>query len=314
MAAIVDAEQLEDIARKALVSGDEEVALAQIVPAAEGANNARLWQFTGLLQRSLDQHDEALRSFSAAARLAPNDASIAQGFGQVALEAGIDAVPMFERTLQLAPSNGAALLSYVAAKLATGRGLEAEAELDLVLERSPLWIDGHAQLAQLRSMLGKRDEANASIERALKAQPNEETLWAALLNLTLTQADFSMLDETVARARQGGMAESLLVPFEAIAASEQTQIERADSLFAAMDAEPGESIPIWHVRHLLRAGRIGQAISLIDRQLEGVSSPAVLALCVSRLALGRRSAMELARGRREAGFDLRSHGPASAAR
>lgn len=270
--AVLDAEQLEDIARDALSTGDEEAALARIAPVAQSAANARLWQFTGLLQRSLDQHAEALRSFSAAASLAPNDASIAQGLAQVALEAGLDAVPMFERALQLAPSNGAGLLGYAAAKMATGRGLEAEAQLDLVLERSPLWIDGHAQLAQLRSMIGKREQANASIERALAAQPRDETLWAAFLNLTLTQADFAGLDGIVARARHAGLPDSLLMPFEAIAATEQMQIERADGLFGAMGPEPGESIPIWYVRHLLRAGRTAQAISLIDRQLAGAEA------------------------------------------
>src|SRR5215210_4708120 len=132
--AIADAERLEDLARAALASG-EEAALTEIAPAAEKSDNARLWQFTGLLQRSLDQHAEALRSFTAAARLARDDPAIAHGLARVALEAGIDAVPVFERALQLAPSDGAILLGYVAAKLAAGRGLEAEAQLDMVVER-----------------------------------------------------------------------------------------------------------------------------------------------------------------------------------
>ena len=268
----VDAERLEDIARAALAGGDEEVALAQLAPAAEMTGSARLWQFTALLQRSIDRHTEALRSFTAAARLAPDDPGIAQGLARTALEAGVDAVTLFERALQLEPSSGTALLGYVAAKLAAGRGLEAEAQLDLVVGRSPLWIDGHVQLAQLRSMLGKRDQASASIERALAFQPTEETLWLALLNLTLSQANFAALDEVVARARHSGLPQSSLLSFEAVAAAEQMQSDRAERLFEAMGSELRDSIPVWHVRQLLRVGCVGEAIGLIERELKGPQS------------------------------------------
>ena len=128
------------------------------------------------------------------------------GLARVTLEAGLDAVALFERAGRLDPTSGAVLLGLIAAKLAAGRGLEAEAQLDAVLERSPLWIDGHAQLAQLRAMLGKRDQAQSSIERAITAQPNEQSLWAGLFNLALGQEDFAALEAAVARARACGPA------------------------------------------------------------------------------------------------------------
>jgi tetratricopeptide (TPR) repeat protein len=266
---VQDADQLEQIARKALANGEEEAALARLAPVAEKAGDARLWQFTGLLQRSLDQHEEAMRSFATAAQLAPNVASIANGLARTALEAGIDATGLFERAIQLDPSNGAVLLGYVAAKVAAGRGLEAEAQLDLVVGRSPMWIDGHAQLAQLRSILGKRDQLSASLERALATSPHAENLWAALLNLFLSRGDFAALEEGVVRARQAGAPESLISPFEALAAAEQGQSDRADRLFEEMDPELLETIGVWQVRHLLRTGRSSQAVTLIDRELEG---------------------------------------------
>jgi tetratricopeptide (TPR) repeat protein len=264
-----DIDRLEDIARDALATGDEESALAQLAPAAEKASSARLWQFTGLLQRSLDRHSDALRSFVAAAQLAPEDASIAHGLARVALEAGIDAVAMFERAVKLSPGSGPVVLGLVAAKQAAGRGAEAEGQLDALLERSPSWVEGHTQLAQLRSLLGKRDQAFASIERALIKQPGDPNLWAGMLNLMLTQNQFEALDEAVARARQAKLPDSLVMPFEAVAAAELGQSDRAERLFQAMSPEVGSSIGGWRVRHLLRTGQIEHAIALIDREIEG---------------------------------------------
>jgi tetratricopeptide (TPR) repeat protein len=267
--ATANAGQLEDIARAALASGEEEAALALIEPAAREAGDPRLWQFTGLLQRSLDRHADALRSFAAAAKLAPADESIARGHARVALEAGVEAVELFEHAARLAPANGAVILGLVAAKFATGRGVEAEAQLDRTVDQSPLWIEGHVQLAQLRSMLGMPVPLGASIERALATLPAEERLWAALLDLALISEDFAAADEIAQRARAANVSQSLIAPFEAIAASEQGQIDRADGLLDALGPNARGTIPLWDVRHLLRAQRLDQAISLIDRRLEG---------------------------------------------
>ena len=134
----IDADELEDLARKALANGTEESVLPRVATAAERSRNARLWQFAGLLQRALDRHSDALRSFTAAAQLAPDDPLIGGGLARVALEAGVDAITPYERALRLDPANGAVLLGLVAAKLASGRGLEAEAQLEAAVERSPL--------------------------------------------------------------------------------------------------------------------------------------------------------------------------------
>jgi len=307
----VDAEQLEDIAREALANGEEEAALAQLLPAVKIAGSARLWQLTGLLQRSLDRHSDALRSFTEASRLAPNDPGIVNGLARVALEAGIDAVPMFERALQLQPSNPPALLGYIAAKLAQGRGLEAEEQLSKVVARSPPWIDGHAQLAQLRSMLGRRDQSSTSLERALATNPHEESLWSALLNLTLSQMDFAALEGVVDRARHAGLPDSQLLPFEAIAASEQQQTERADLLFERLPTGDRREIAVWHVRHLLRMGRIEEAIGLIDRELEGPQAPQFwpYASIAWRMANDPRLEWLDAGGRLVSTFDLTDHLP-----
>ena len=53
-----------------------------------------------------------------------------------------------------------------------------------------------------------------------------------------------------------GLARGTLIsPFEAIAAAELNQADRADRLFETMVPADRGSIALWHVRHLIRSGR-----------------------------------------------------------
>lgn len=268
-----DAEAVGDLARAALVEGREEAALPTVRAAAERTRSARLWQLVGLLERSLDEHELALASFDKAAALAPSDASIAHGRARVALEAGIAAVDLFQAALQLDPGNGEILLGHAAALFAEGRGEQAESALDLALANAPLWLQGHVQLAQLRAMLGKRVIATESVERALRTHPEQDQLWTTLFTILLQAHRFVELGEAVGRARSSGRPESLLRNYEAIAAAERGETERADTLFAALPNE-GEALEIWRIRHLLRSGRVAEAVAAIDRQLGGERAPA----------------------------------------
>src|SRR4028119_1218386 len=104
------AEAIAELARAALEHGTEEQAIPQVLAAAERSNDPLLWQWAGLLNRSLDEHASALDCFERAARLAPTDARIAHGHAHVALEAGIDAVAFFEHARSLAPADPAVLI------------------------------------------------------------------------------------------------------------------------------------------------------------------------------------------------------------
>ena len=144
-----------DLARHALDEGEEEAALPWVASAATQYGMARLWQWTGLLHRALDAHQAAFDAFGEATRLAPADVGIAHGRARVALEAGLDAVALFETAERLGPPNGDILIGLAAARWAAGRGEEAEAALDAIIAQVPLWIQGHNQLAQLRALMGK---------------------------------------------------------------------------------------------------------------------------------------------------------------
>ena len=67
----LDINALADLASKALEEGEEELALPLIERGAVELRNTLLWQWKALLERSLDEHDVALRSFEEAARLDP---------------------------------------------------------------------------------------------------------------------------------------------------------------------------------------------------------------------------------------------------
>jgi len=264
-----DGEKLGELARSALADQREEDVLPLL--ANKAGADARLWQWKGLLERSLDEHAEALKSFAEAARLAPADAGIAHGKARVALEGGLPAVELFETALRLAPSDPQIYLGLNAARIATGNGEQAEAELDAILARSPLWLDGHRQLAQLRSLLGKRENAYDSVTRAIASQPGQPVLWQALFDLYVQAEDYELLDSGLQKARAAGMASEPFRNYAFIAASELGRTNDADKL--------GEGIgipPVWRVRHALRNGRLEEAVALIDAEIGGTQAADIL--------------------------------------
>ncbi|HZU51243.1 MAG TPA: tetratricopeptide repeat protein, partial [Sphingomicrobium sp.] len=267
-ASVDDEDALSTLARIALEEAREEDALPLLRRAAEGGSSALLWQWTGLLERAIDEHQRALYSFARASALAPADRSIAHGRARVALEAGIPAEQLFEDALRVSPGDPDVVLGYSAALFAAGKAEAAERTLAYILERSPLWIEGHTQLAQLRSTIGKKDRATASIEQSLQLYPRAEELWAALFRLLLQMQNFRALDEAIARARSHAQPAQTLARYEAIAAIEQDQTDRADRLLAAMSSQLRQSIALWTIRHLLRAGRLQEASSAIAAALQ----------------------------------------------
>jgi tetratricopeptide (TPR) repeat protein len=262
-----DPDLLAQLAEQALDQAEEESALPLLREALQRQPSARLWQWRGLLERGLDRHEEALASFAEAVRLAPTDPSIAAGRARIALEAGLDARELYEQALRLAPSDGTLLLGLAAARLAAGHGDDAERDLDAILLRAPLWIQGHIQLGQLRSMLGRPGESAASIERPLAHLPQQPALWQALLEIHLKREDLAGVAEIAERAASAGIPPNVHLAYRAIAASELDRREQADCLFDEIDRSGGPALPIWRIRHLLRTDRIEQAKALIDAEL-----------------------------------------------
>ena len=59
-----DHDALDRLAKEALAEGEEEQAIPLLEQALEKAPTARLWQWKGLLERAIDQHQQALESFA----------------------------------------------------------------------------------------------------------------------------------------------------------------------------------------------------------------------------------------------------------
>ena len=256
-----DGERLGELARAALEEQREDEVLPLLASAARASRDARLWQWKGLLERAIDEHGDALQSFVQAAQLAPNDAGIAHGHARVALEAGTPAIELFVRALRLAPSDPQVYIGLNAARIAEGRAEEAEAELDRVLERSPMFLDGHRQLAQLRALRGRREHAFDSLERAIASNPRVPALRQTLCDLQVLGEDYALLNQTVERATAAGISAGAMRTYAFIAASELGEMAPADVLLSGEIAAP------WRVRHYLRNSRIDEASKLVDSEL-----------------------------------------------
>lgn len=261
-----DVDAFDDLARAALAEGEEASARALISRAAARLRSPLLWQWAGLLQRSLDEHEAALGAFAQAAELAPDDPSIAHGRARVALEAGLDAVDLFLRARSLAPSDGEVALGLAAARNAVGDGVLAAEELSALLDRAPAWVAGHEQLAQLLSTLGQKDLATRSLERAIGRFPSQPRLWATLFGLLMKAEDYAALAEQISRARAAGISSQFLEFHEAIVAAETAVATFPDALFNVRP-ELENALGVSRIRHLIRLGAVLEALPLIDQEL-----------------------------------------------
>lgn len=268
-----DPETISALARDALAEGEEELAAPFVAAAATKHGTPRLWQYSGLLHRALDEHAVAIDCFATAARLAPNDASIGHGQAHVALEAGVDAEALFERARGLAPDNPAVIIGLTAARMAAGHGPVAVAELEQILDAVPLWVEGHVQLAQLRALLGLAATAG-SLERATARLPREQALWLARCDLALRREAYAEVRELVERAEAAG-AGGVAIDFYRAVASGELGDPRADHLLSDEAVMTNPALAVWRIRHLLRQGRAGETLALIDRELQSERRPAI---------------------------------------
>ena len=263
----LDADAIGELAQKALQEGEEERALQVIERAVAHSPVAALWQWKALLERSLDEHEAALASFEEAALRAPAEVSIAHGHARTAMEAGLDARPLYERALALAPNNGQILVGMAAARAAMGEGERAILELQAALRGAPAWLYGHEQLAQIMATQGKAADATASLDEALTRFPSAQPLWETLLNVQLRRGAYGSLKEIVERAKTAGVNSPEFGIYEGIHAAEFDEKAHPQALFGPVAPNVDQALGRWRVRHLLRVGAIDALVPLIDREM-----------------------------------------------
>jgi tetratricopeptide (TPR) repeat protein len=250
----------------AALDAGRELATLPLLDAARAFHplDARLWQVTGLLYRSLEDLAPALGAFEKAAALAPGNALIAHGHARAALEAGIPAVYLFERAHRLAPVDGPVLLGLAAANAAQGMPEAALARLDAHLRQHPTWIPGHAAATRLRCVHGENDRFTQSFERALETAPKATELWIELI-ITLIHAElYDAALGTIARARAAVGPHVAFDANEAVCMDETGQLAEADRLFAALAGVDDFNFLIRRTRHALRRGRPEEAAALAE--------------------------------------------------
>lgn len=276
-----------ELAEHAFDTGGEEAAIPVLRAGAECHNASLLWHWLGLLQRSLDEHADALISFERAALLDPTGAKIAQARAQTAMEAGIPAVELFERALSLAPQDGSVILGLAAARNAEGDGGRAVEDLAAILEQAPMWTYGHEQLAQFQSTLGRQNDATASLERALDRFPSAQPLWETLLKVQLRCGALDAFGPTIERGRSAGVNSPEFAIYEAIHAAEFDNETFPGPLFDRAPAHAVAHIGLWRIRHLLRVGELNALSPIIDEELGRNSSAEIWPYAATAWRLAR---------------------------
>jgi tetratricopeptide (TPR) repeat protein len=264
-----DANRAFNVAIEAVRNGQEREGLALLERARPlHPGDARLWQMTGLLHRSLDELEPAIDALREAARLAPDNGLIAHTFARAHLEAGLPAVALFRAAQRLAPKDGDALLGLVAAIEEESGPRAAIEELDRILAEHPNWVVGLVAATQLRWQCGDRDGFTLPFDRALAAAPRDIGLWQSLI-VTLTQGDlYERALDAVMRGRAAAGEHLIFDVNEAVARSELGQAGPAELLFARLTDVDDATVQVRRVRHLLRCGRPAEAAALAERMVK----------------------------------------------
>jgi len=224
--------------------------------------NGRLWQLRGLVARALGLGREARDAFARAAAILPNDPLIAHSHARAALEAGDPAVALFEQAAKLAPADGSILQGRAAAQLAAGAATQALADLEAILRRNPLWLDGQRTLARIYGQQGHPPAA--AVAAALEELPEQAELHREHIAVHLEAHDLDAAAAACAAAFARIGRPAWLVALAAHVESELGRIEAADALFASLPDPADAGAVSVRARHLVRANRPDAAAALIE--------------------------------------------------
>jgi Flp pilus assembly protein TadD len=228
-------------------------------------NDPRLWHVKGMILRRLERREDALPVLTRAVELAPREPIIVHSLARVRSEAGLPSVDAYAHALRVKPRDPAIMLGLCAALVAEHRIGEAIEGLERVLERSPLWVDGHVALAGYRWTEGERAGFARSFDEALARHPSDNSLRWQQLTTLLHAEQFDAVLRAVADGRRHGADDMLLTANEAAAQVELGNTAEADRLLALVEHLPDATVHLRRVRHLLKTGRLQQASAVIDQ-------------------------------------------------
>lgn len=246
----------------------EEAAALKVLEAARARNpdDARLWHVSGLLHRSLGDLAPAIPCCDRAARLAPLDFGIAHLRARVALEAGLPAIALYERTIAIEQRSSARIGLIEAIQQEQGPGAAA-ARLDRMLEQDPGWIEGHSYRAQLSSTSGDIGAIAEPFERALKRRPLDVLLWREFIISLMRAVRFDDALAAITRARRAAGPQPTFDANEAICIDELGDHDRAAKLFAPLAQFDEVEIAVRRARNALRRGKPEEAAAVLEPKL-----------------------------------------------
>lgn len=256
-------------ATEAWEAGEAERILPELERALPASRDHRLWHIHGLILRRLERRENALPSLRRAVELNPKAEKPAHALARTLYEAGLPCIDAYGHALQLAPTSEILIGELATAFVGAGEVETALAGLEKIVSRSPLWIDGHIKLAQLRWMEGEREGFTRSFSEALKLYPQAIDLWREQIVSLIHAEQWDEALRVVAEGRAAIGEQPLFAINEAVVHAERGETELADSLFAPLSGIDDPSLQIRIVRHLLRSGRPQEASARIEPWLAG---------------------------------------------
>ncbi len=257
----------DDVFRRATEAWEADMPeriLPELEKALPGSADYRLWHIHGLILRRLERREEALPSLRRAVELNPKAEKAAHALARTLYEAGLPCIDAYGHAIQLAPSSEVIVGELATAFVGAGEIDTAKAGLEKILSRSPLWVEGHLKLSQLRWMEGEREGFTRSFSDALRLYPQAIDLWREQI-LSLIHGE--QWDEALRVIATGRMAigdQPLFAINEAVVHAERGEIDLADSLFEPFLEVDDAPLQLRIIRHLFRAGRPGQASARIE--------------------------------------------------
>lgn len=234
----------------------------------QAPNDFRLWHVHGLILRHLDRREEAIVSLERSLSIAPTSPIVAHGLARTLFEAGLDSVSAYGRALELAPGDPVIISGMTSALFAAGQGDAALRGLEQIVARSPLWVEGHKQLSELRWMSGEREGFTRSFDEALKLHPADYGLRREQILALLHAEHWQKLLTVIAEGRSAMGDLPLFAANEAVCYGELGDYARADRLFEPFQDIDDGLLQVRRVRHLLRSGRPDEASKVIDQWLD----------------------------------------------
>lgn len=194
---------LIDLARIAHKQQDHKGALGYLAHARDiEPNDGRIHFFFGMVCVEMELIAEAHQALGRAVSLDPNNAQYAYAMGVVSThrrDPG-EAIPYFQKYVQLKPDDPRGRLSLGAAYFIGGNLAEAKKELTFAAGHQSSAAEAHHYLGRLARRESRLEEATQEFEQAIKLRPNYADAHAELGHCLVQLKEYEQAGKSFARA------------------------------------------------------------------------------------------------------------------